>query len=327
MTSALAAACPGCGASVTTTDNFCEHCGRELAAAHVSAGSSVAATCRSCRASAMTADGYCEQCGHKAPSGRDRVEIDLGSLAGITDRGRRHHRNEDAMALALTQTPAGAAALAVVCDGVSTAHRPDDASLAAADEAMRVLATDVRAGADSVDALTAAITAAQKAVGDMAEGSENAPATTIVCACVTAGTISIGWVGDSRAYWLPSDDSDPRLLTHDDSVGAELVAIGLLTETEAVGASQGHVLTRWLGADAEQAEPHSASFEPSGPGAVLLCSDGLWNYEPSAAGLAGLAPALVLSNLAGAAVRLVEFALDCGGEDNITAVLASFPPG
>lgn len=275
----------------------------------------------------MTADGYCEQCGYKAASGRDHVEIDLGSLAGVTDRGRRHNRNEDAMALALTQTPAGPAALAVVCDGVSTSQQPDEASLVAAEDALRVLTAEVRAGTSSVDALAAAIIAAQKAVGDMAQGSENAPATTIVCACVTADAVTIGWVGDSRAYWLPVDDSDARLLTHDDSVGAEMVAIGLLTETEAVGASQGHVLTRWLGADAENAEPHSASFEPSGPGAVLLCSDGLWNYQPSAARLADLAPAPALSNLARAAVRLVEFALDRGGEDNITAVLASFPPG
>jgi serine/threonine protein phosphatase PrpC len=274
----------------------------------------------------MTADGYCEQCGHKAPSGREHVEIDLGSLVGITDRGRRHHRNEDAMALAVTHTPAGRASLAVVCDGVSTSHRPDEASLAAAEKALRVLTAEVRAGTSSLDAIAAATVAAQQVVSAIAPESANAPATTIVCACVTADAVTIGWVGDSRAYWLPADDSDARLLTRDDSIGAELVAVGALTETEAVGSSQGHVLTRWLGADAEQGEPHCASFAPPGPGAVLLCSDGLWNYQPSAAGLAELAPPPARENLAGAAARLVQFALDCGGEDNITAVLAPFPP-
>jgi serine/threonine protein phosphatase PrpC len=254
------------------------------------------------------------------------VEIDLGPLGGVTDRGRRHHRNEDAMALAVTQTPAGPAALAVVCDGVSTSHRPDEASLTAAEEALRVLKSEVRAGTSSLDAVTAAAVAAQSAVHDLAGLSENAPATTIVCACVTATAVAIGWVGDSRAYWIPADSSAARLLTRDDSLGAELVAVGVLTEAEAAGSSHEHVLTRWLGADAEPADPHAASFEPPGPGAVLLCSDGLWNYQPSASGLAELVPPPALANLADAAAGLVEFALDCGGEDNISAVLASFPP-
>jgi serine/threonine protein phosphatase PrpC len=274
----------------------------------------------------MTADGYCEQCGHKAPSGRDHVEIDLGSLVGITDRGRRHHRNEDAMALAVIQTPGGPAALTVICDGVSTSHRPDDASLAAAETALRVLTGEMRTGSPVADAKTSATAAAQKAVSDMAAGSDDAPATTIVCAYVAADSVAVCWVGDSRAYWLPADQSEARLLTRDDSLGEALVAAGALTETEAVESPEGHVLTRWLGADAEHTEPHATSFQPPGPGLLLLCSDGLWNYEPSAAGLAALMPSAALENLAAAAATLVEFALDSGGEDNITAVLASFPP-
>lgn len=319
-------ACPQCAAPVEATDTFCESCGRELTLTEVSVSSAAAAACQSCGSSAVTADGYCEQCGHKAPSGRDHVEIDLGSLAGVTDRGRRHHRNEDAMALAATQTAAGPAALVVVCDGVSTSQRPDDASLAAAEAAIRVLAAGVRTDTPAGDALRSAAVAAQKAVQDIAADSEDAPATTIVCACVTASTVTVCWVGDSRAYWLGADHEDARLLTRDDSLGEHLVAAGALTEAEAVESPHGHVLTRWLGADAEHAEPHTASFEPPGPGVLLLCSDGLWNYEPSAAGLAALMPPEALQNLTGAAAALVEFALDRGGEDNITAVLASFPP-
>jgi serine/threonine protein phosphatase PrpC len=191
---------------------------------------------------------------------------------------------------------------------------------------MRVLAAQVPSGTPTDSALTAATAAAQAAVGDMAVESGDAPATTIVCACVTADAVTLCWVGDSRAYWLASDDSDSQLLTQDDSVSAELVAAGVLTEDEAVGSPHEHVLTRWLGADAQRAEPHVASFEPRGPGFLLLCSDGLWNYQPSAADLATLAVPSALSSLADAAARLVEFALDRGGQDNITAVLSSFPP-
>ena len=59
---------------------------------------------------------------------------------------------------------------------------------------------------------------------------------------------------------------------------------------------------------------------------LLLCSDGLWNYQPEAAGLAGLALPGALTDPLGAATALVTFALEAGGADNITVVLAPFPP-
>ena len=54
--------------------------------------------CTACGAHADT-DGYCEQCGLRRPTDRDHVEIESGVAAGVTNRGLRHSRNEDAMAL------------------------------------------------------------------------------------------------------------------------------------------------------------------------------------------------------------------------------------
>ena len=71
--------------------------------------------------------------------GRDHEELNLGSVAGVTDRGVRHERNEDALALATIDAPGGPAVVAVVCDGVSSADRPDEASLAAARAAVQKL--------------------------------------------------------------------------------------------------------------------------------------------------------------------------------------------
>ena len=71
-----------------------------------------------------------------------------------------------------------------------------------------------------------------------------------------------------------------------------------------------------------------ARIERAGPGVVLVCSDGLWNYRPEPTDLAAIAllfPAAQADPLA-AAVALVKFAVDAGGADNITAVLAPFPP-
>jgi len=67
-------------------------------------------------------------------------------------------------------------------------------------------------------------------------------------------------------------------------------------------------------------------FEPPGPGVLLLCSDGLWNYEPEAAKLAERALPEALTDPLAAAGALVEFALESGGVDNVTVVLAPFPP-
>ena len=80
-------------------------------------------------------DGYCEMCGAKAPSIRDHFEENPADwVAGVSDRGIRHPRNEDALALDGTAQIGGRAVL-VVCDGVSMSSDSDVASLAAAQAA------------------------------------------------------------------------------------------------------------------------------------------------------------------------------------------------
>src|SRR5215469_10640374 len=93
-----------------------------------SSGARDCPVCSADDASALAAagpDGHCPACGRKVPVGRDHAELDLGLLAGVTDRGLRHSRNEDAMALATADGPDGPVALAVVSDGVSSAPRRD----------------------------------------------------------------------------------------------------------------------------------------------------------------------------------------------------------
>ena len=296
--------------------------------AHVNSGDGSPGACQNCGARQLSGDGYCEQCGRKAPSPRDHVEVDLGTLFGLTDRGLRHHRNEDAMALAVTQTPGGRVALAVACDGVSTSERPDDASLTAADTALRALADALRAGAEADEALTTAVRAADAAVHEITGQSANAPAATIVSAAVTAHAVTVCWVGDSRAYWLPADPgSSGQLLTRDDSLASELAAAGALPEADAMTSPHGHVVTRWLGAGGDADKPHITNLKPAGPGVLLLCTDGLWNYLPDPDGLARIALPRAVADMPGAASDLLQHALAAGGQDNITIVLGAFPPG
>ena len=323
------AVCPNCGREVSATDNFCEACRTELAPAAVSGDAPVTASeCAFCHADQLTPDGYCESCGRKQPSARDHIELDLGLLAGVTDKGLRHSRNEDAMALATAEQDGHPVALAVVCDGVSSSRRPDEASLAAVEAAVRVLLAGVREDADLLESSRGAVAAAQQALTGLDEpGPGDAPSATFVSAVLTHQTATLCWLGDSRAYWLGSGPgSEAKRLTTDDSLAGEMVAAGLVSEDDAMTLPGAHVVTGWIGADAASSDPHVATFTPPGPGVLLLCSDGLWNYRPGAAELAELAMPGALTDPLGTAAALVNFALEAGGMDNITVVLAPFPP-
>lgn len=324
--------CPSCGQPFDAADGLCEACGTPVAPAAVSSDAAgVVLECPVCSADSsaapagVSAEGYCESCGRKVPSVRDHVELDVGSAAGVTDRGLRHTRNEDAMALAAALSPRGPAAVVVVCDGVSSAPRADEASLTAARAAVRVLLAGVRSGDDPGAASTAAARAGGAALSDLV-AAIGAPATTYASAVVDRNAVTVCWLGDSRVYWLAADGSDSRCLTRDDSLAEELVQSGLATVEEAMASPQAHVITRWLGADLPEPQPHLERFSPAGPGVVLVCSDGLWNYRPEPAELAALAMPTALTDPLAAAAALVKFAVDAGGADNITAVLAPFPP-
>jgi serine/threonine protein phosphatase PrpC len=269
---------------------------------------------------------------------RDHVEWDLGQVAGVSDRGLRHSRNEDAMNFAVADTDDGPVAVAIVSDGVSSAPRPHEASLAAVNIGITVLAEGADRGDDPVEISRMAVKAAGQSLTDLA-GPDGAPAATYVSAIVSRQQITVCWLGDSRAYWLaanapapagPNDTIDitggSRRVTRDDSLAEEIVAAGLATMDEAMASPQAHVITRWLGADLPDPQAHVEQWTPTGPGVLLVCSDGLWNYRPEAAELAAMAMPTALTAPREAAVSLAKFAIDSGGLDNITAVLIPFPP-
>ena len=266
------------------------------------------------------------------------MEEDLGQVAGVSDRGLRHTRNEDAMHFAVADTDTGPVAVAIVCDGVSSAPRPDEASWTAVNSGITLLAEGAERGDDPEAISRTAVRVAGQALTELA-GPEGAPASTYVSAIVGQQQITVCWLGDSRAYWLaanapaptgPNDTMDitggSRRVTRDDSLAEEIVAAGLATMDEAMASPQAHVITRWLGADLPEPEPHIEQFSPTGPGVLLLCSDGLWNYRPEAAELAAMAMPAALTRPLDAAADLAKFALDSGGLDNITVVIIPFPP-
>lgn len=270
-----------------------------------------AAVCAAC-GGRVAADGYCEQCGTAAPRLRDHWRDQPAAwLAAVCDRGVRHTRNEDAMAVAAGLVPGSLGAL-VVCDGVSMATDSDRASLAAARAARDALVDGLTARPDDAQPqgrtgariarageftqrLIAAGAAAQAQAAAAAAGvpsSKNPPSCTFVAALIerspgdAPGLAVVGWVGDSRAYWVP-DDGPAVQLSVDDSWAAEAMAQGV-PRAEAENLPQSHAITRWLGADAPDPVPRTAVHALDGPGWLLVCSDGLWNYASEASALGEL---------------------------------------
>ncbi|HWU07441.1 MAG TPA: PP2C family serine/threonine-protein phosphatase, partial [Streptomyces sp.] len=308
-------------------------------AEHSTAGAPAAGAkvCVACRSGHVDTDGYCENCGHAQPRERDHMEQELGAVAAVSDRGLRHHRNEDSFAVSCTALPDGSpAVVAIVCDGVSSASRPDEASAAAASAANESLLESLPRGTHPQQAMHEAILAASEAVDALAQDPgqalehdqhrhRNAPACTLVGAITAGGLLVVGWVGDSRVYWVPEDRAAPPVrLTEDDSWAAQMVAAGLMNEAEAYADERAHAITGWLGADAYELEPHTAVFKPDRSGLVVVCTDGLWNYAEAAEEMAAAVPAEACERPLHGARVLVGHALDGGGHDNVTVALLPF---
>ena len=151
----------------------------------------------------------------------------------------------------------------------------------------------------------------------------NPPSCTFVTAVLEGRLLVAGWVGDSRAYWLP-DDGAAVQLSADDSWAGEAIAAGFSRE-EAERAPQAHAITRWFGVDAPDPRPHTVRRLLDRAGWLLVCSDGLWNYCSRAEHLQGLVAMTARRtgpDPARLAEELVSWAKQQGGHDNITVALA-----
>ena len=359
-----ASACPNCGATVAPDDGFCEECGHTLRHDAVAAAPDappqplpgatqvIAPTtpttapktpCALCGHEVLD-DGFCSNCGAKAMSKRDHwTEVPRADLAGVCDKGISHARNEDAMALAVgggAEQFSDGRMVILVCDGVTTAPESDRASLAACIDASNALLSAPVAPEGNAAAVThwteqiricavaanAAAVGVARTLGDPPEP----PSCTFVAAVAIAAPdrastlIAVGWCGDSRAYWF-GDDGDGRQLSVDHSLGTEMIASGM-TPAEAEAEPTSHTITRWLGADSVNPNPEIMTLNPTGPGWLMVVSDGMWNYasSPEALGLVMLRAAADLGDTAtpvAIAESMAAWANDQGGHDNITVAL------
>jgi PPM family protein phosphatase len=237
---------------------------------------------------------------------RKKASLRVVEHAALTDVGRQREGNEDSM---LEDPP-----LFVVADGMGGAQAGEVASGLAVDT-MGEMPPDEDAGVD--DDLVAAVREANRRIHDRSQEDRalSGMGTTLTAAWVHDGKVTIGHVGDSRAYrWR---EGELAQLTDDHSLVAELERHGKLTAAEARVHPQRSMILRALGIGAEvEVDTYCFTGEPGD--VFLLCSDGL----------SGVVHDQVIGevlNAAGtldeAATELVEIANLSGGPDNITAVL------
>jgi len=250
-------------------------------------------------------------------------QIIVGSGQSV---GKQRELNEDSL-FALTATLAGNSGalpfgLFIVCDGMGGHQFGEVAS----NSAIRTIAGHIMRKFDPYfysfpsvpvdesfqEVMQGAITEAQKTVLRDAPGS----GTTVTAVLIVGTQITIGHVGDSRAYLMYQDGRfEPA--TRDHSLVRRLEELGQITAAEAAVHPQRNVLYRAIGqGESLEADVLSMPF-PQG-GSMLLCSDGLWGLVPEEE----LRQIIVNAPSPERACQsMVAAANAAGGPDNISAIL------
>lgn len=266
------------------------------------------------------------------PMRRDYTTSAAPWLAGSTDVGRRHHINQDA--IALWAAGAGRRGVLVVSDGVSSSPNSDRASQTASRVVTDLLGSRLDKGLfdfDQADEIfNQVFESANRAV--LADGADGTPAgsCTLVAAVVEGDTVAVANIGDTRAYWLPDNGAAVQVST-DDSVAQAQIELGMSRE-EAENSIHAHAITKWLGPEATDLEPRTVGQRVDGPGWLMVCSDGLWNYASEASSMDTLLNQFWHAMPPGdgpdvLAHALVGWANTQGGRDNISVCLARLEPG
>jgi serine/threonine protein phosphatase PrpC len=224
--------------------------------------------------------------------------VRLGQFAGASDPGRRRRRNEDSYVI---DPP-----LFAVADGMGGAQAGEVAS--------KLAAGAVKERGADVEEL---IQEANRRVHQRSIEDPNASGmgTTLTVASVENGMVSIGHVGDSRAYLVREGRLEQ--VTDDHSLVGELMRSGKLSAEEAETHPQRSVITRALGTDPD-VDVDMFPIESRAGDLFLICSDGLTTMVDDTKILELVEQHR--DDLQTLVKSLIKAANKGGGEDNITVV-------
>ena len=143
--------------------------------------------------------------------------------------------------------------------------------------------------------------------------------TTLTVAVSLAATLLIGHIGDSRAYLM--HNGMLQQVTKDHTLAQALVDAGIANPDDDATKALHHVLTAALGATGEQTNPQVLRLHLTNNDQVLLCTDGLTEMVSPQT----ISEVLTEASSAKAACEsLIDLALNNGGLDNVSVVLARY---
>jgi serine/threonine protein phosphatase PrpC len=233
-----------------------------------------------------------------------------------TDVGRVRRNNEDYVQAERIVHDGRRYAVWAVADGVGGGPHGERASRTAIETVVDYLTHEE--WTDPSAALTAAFALANRNVFEIT--GEGAAASTLVVAVVSEpeAVVSIANVGDSRAYIVAGGEA--RQITDDHSIVAARVAAGQITAAEARTAADRNVLTRSVGSESDVLVDVFGPRQMQPNERLVLCTDGVHGMIDDAE-IGRLVSSLPIGQCAGA---LVAAAVEAGGRDNATALVAGY---
>jgi protein phosphatase len=143
--------------------------------------------------------------------------------------------------------------------------------------------------------------------------------TTLTLAVIIGSELMLTHVGDSRAYLMR--EGQLQQLTRDQTVVQEMIDAGSLSPREAARHRLRHMLTGALSTEDRKVPVEFRWHDLADGDQVLLCSDGLTEMVPNER----IAEVLCRPGSSEEACRtLIDLALQAGGKDNVTVVLARY---
>ena len=243
-------------------------------------------------------------------------------IGGSTDKGKVRSENQDAYCTIIPPVaPPGVAGVLAVADGMGGHQGGATASRIAIETVVELFTENdsdpdaTLMGSSNSNRVSGAIRLGNVRVREMASSPLLAGmGTTMTVVSLKGRTLSVGHVGDSRAYLVRNGGTVQ--LTRDHSWVAEQVASGYMTAEEAESDRRRSVLTRAVGIEADVTVDQSdLDLEPGD--LIVLCSDGL-HGRVSDSEIARVASENSPERTAKELVRLANAA---GGQDNITVVV------
>ena len=288
--------------------------------------------------------------GPRATGRRTSQRLQL-EIAALTDRGKVREHNEDAFivyragrylervmsSIPESDLPARtehSAHLLVVADGLGGHEAGDVASRSALVTTLKLILEQPRWALNLDDPATreseihdllgrargylAGVHAAlrKQAAEDVSLAGMG---TTLTGAFSIGSDLFVLHVGDSKAYLLRGGSL--QKITHDHTVAQQYADLGVIPQEEVATHRMHHVLTRAIGGPSDELEGDIHQLRVGVGDRLLLCSDGLTDMadEDDIRAVMEKHPA------SEAACRaLIDLALERGGRDNVTAIVARF---